>query len=35
MQSADWFVEMLRVRLLEVYDKDVVDQLIPFKPEHF
>ena len=26
---------MLRVRLLEVYDKDIVDQLIPLKPEHF
>ena len=32
--STDWFAEMLRVRLLEVYDRDLVDQLIPFKPEH-
>ena len=34
MGSTDWFVEMLRVRLLEVYDRDLVDQMIPFKPEH-
>jgi len=33
--SVDWFAEMLRVRLLEVYDRDLVDQIIPFKPEHF
>ena len=23
--SSDWFAEMLRLRLLEVYDKDLVD----------
>ena len=23
--SADWFSEMIRLRLLEVYDRDVVD----------
>lgn len=34
MASTDWFAEMLRLRLLEVYDRDLVDQLIPFKPEH-
>ena len=34
MQSADWFAEMLRLRLLEIYDRDLVDQIIPFKPEH-
>jgi acyl-homoserine lactone acylase PvdQ len=34
MASTDWFAEMLRLRLLEVYDRELVDQLIPFKPEH-
>ncbi len=33
--STDWFAEMLRVRLLEVYDKDLVDKILPFKPEDF
>ena len=23
--STDWFVEMLRIRLLEVYDRELVD----------
>ena len=32
--SADWFSEMIRLRLLEVYDRDVVDQILPYKPEH-
>ena len=35
MASTDWFAEMLRLRLLEVYDRTLVDQLLPFKPEHF
>jgi len=34
VSSTDWYVEMLRVRMLEVYERDVVDQLFPFKPEH-
>jgi len=34
MLSTDWFAEMLRVRLLEIYDRDLVDQLLPFKAEH-
>ena len=34
LASTDWFAEMLRLRLLEVYDRDLVDQILPFKPEH-
>ena len=34
MISTDWFAEMLRLRLLEVYDRDLVDQILPYKPEH-
>lgn len=34
MLSTDWFAEMLRLRLLEVYDRELVDQLLPFKDEH-
>ena len=34
LASADWFAEMLRLRLLEVYDRELVDQLIPYKSEH-
>lgn len=26
---------MLRTRLLEVYDRDLVDQILPFQPQHF
>jgi len=35
LASTDWFAEMLRVRLLEVYERELVDQILPFKPEHF
>ena len=28
--STDWYVELLRERLLEIYDKDLVDKLLPF-----
>ena len=34
LASTDWFAEMLRLRLLEVYDRELVDQILPFKPEH-
>jgi len=33
--ATDWFGELLRERLLEVYDKDFVDQLISFKKDDF
>lgn len=33
--STDWFYELLRERLLEVYDKELVDKLIPYKMEDF
>ena len=26
---------MLRMRLLEVYDRELVDQMLPYKPEDF
>ena len=29
--SHDWYGELLRERLLEVYDKSFVDQLFPYK----
>ena len=35
IMSTDWFGEFLRVRLLEVYDKSLVDELIPYKKEDF
>ena len=31
----DWFAELLRERLLEVYDKSLVDELIPYRKEGF
>ena len=33
--STDWFAELLRERLLEVYDKELVDQILPYKKEGF
>jgi len=30
MLSGDWFAEMLRERLTEVYDRQFVDQLLPY-----
>lgn len=32
--SSDWFFEITRERLLEVYTKDQVDKLIPYSKEH-
>lgn len=29
----DWFMELVRSRLTEVYDKDFVDRLIPFRED--
>jgi hypothetical protein len=28
--SGDWFYEMVRERLLEVYSRDMVDRIFPF-----
>ena len=33
--STDWFAELLRERLLEVYDKELVDQILPYRKEYF
>ena len=33
--SSDWFGELLRERLLEIYDKEFVDKLLPFRMENF
>ena len=33
--SSDWFGELLRERLLEIYDKQFVDRLVPFKRSDF
>lgn len=30
----DWFVEMLRLRLMEVYDRSLIDEMLPYKMEH-
>ena len=32
--SSDWFFEVTRSRLLEIYDRDFVDKLLPFSKEH-
>lgn len=32
--SSDWFYELTRERLLEVYTKDEVDKLIPFSKDN-
>jgi acyl-homoserine lactone acylase PvdQ len=32
--SGDWFYEMVRERLLEVYTRDMVDRIFPFQKEH-
>lgn len=32
--AGDWFYEMVRERLLEVYPKDKVDRIFPFQKEH-
>jgi len=33
MLSGDWHMEMLRERLTEVYDRKLVDKLLPFSPD--
>ena len=32
--ESDWFYEMTRERLLEIYPKQKVDQLLPFDPKN-
>jgi hypothetical protein len=32
--SGDWFYEMVRERLLEVYTRDMVDRIFPFQKDH-
>jgi hypothetical protein len=34
-QTKDWAVEYLRGRLTEIYDREFVDQLLPFQREHY
>lgn len=31
----DWFFELVRQRLTEIYDKDMVDKMIPFQEEFY
>jgi acyl-homoserine lactone acylase PvdQ len=33
--TRDWELEYLRDRLTQIYDRDLVDQLFPFKKEHY
>lgn len=33
--TKDWFLEYMRERLTEVYDREVVDKLMPFSKEHY
>ena len=35
MLTGDFYFEKLRERLTEVYDRSLVDQLIPFQSDHF
>lgn len=31
--SFDWFLELTRSRLTEIYDKDLVDRMMPFRED--
>ena len=33
--SFDWFLEVTRQRLTEIYDKELVDRMLPFKAEDY
>ena len=33
--SFDWFLELTRQRLTEIYDKELVDRMIPFRQEDY
>jgi hypothetical protein len=33
--TKDWALEYLRGRLTEIYDRELVDKLIPFQKEHY
>jgi len=33
--SKDWAIEYLRGRLTEIYDRELIDQLFPYKKQHY
>lgn len=33
--SFDWFLELTRQRLTEIYDKELVDRMLPFKKKDY
>jgi penicillin amidase len=33
--TRDWALEYIRARLTEIYDRQLVDQLLPYQPEHY
>ena len=33
--SFDWFLELTRQRLTEIYDKELVDRMLPFRKEDY
>ena len=35
MLQGDFYFEALRERLTEVYDRSIVDQILPFQKEHY
>lgn len=34
-QTFDWSLELTRQRLTEIYDKELVDRMLPFKEEDY
>jgi hypothetical protein len=35
MLSGDWYYEIVRERLTEIYDRKTVDEMLPFQAEHY
>jgi acyl-homoserine lactone acylase PvdQ len=35
MVSFDWFLELTRQRLTEIYDKELVDRMLPFRRQDY
>lgn len=33
--SSDWYYELLRERLTEIYTREEVDEMLPYNPEHY
>jgi hypothetical protein len=33
--STDWYFELMRGRLTEIYDKDFIDKLLPIREEDY